>query len=237
MENASAGSDVCMLNSDEPTGACAPDLTTPSTTVQNAVTRLNPQLLYKTELTPLVCQFDMVKVESRQKNSLFSIVKKEARQSNCDVVVVYAMRHPACGACREKGFELSKIAKNDPKTHMLTVVKETGSVDSSILEYYQSFCDRNPIYKDQHWGIYYAMGGRRVSKFSMAAGITRQLRRSFKKKILPNFGGVMKGNLWTMGGVLVFDKHGQLIHVVYEPQFGQELDLEEIKAAISKAKK
>jgi hypothetical protein len=47
----------------------------------------------------------------------------------------------------------------------------------------------------------------------------------------------MKGNLWTMGGVLVFDKHGQMIHVVYEPQFGQELDLEEIKAAVQSARR
>lgn len=237
MENVEGG-DVCILTGNkELTGVCAPDTTTPSTAIQNAITRLNPQLLYKTELSPVVCQFDMVKVEPLQKTTLCSIVKKEARQSKCDVVLVYAIRHPACGACREKGFELAKVAKADAKIRMITVVKETGTVDKSLLEYYQSFGDRNPIYMDENWGIYQAMGGRRVSKFSMMAGISRQLQRGFKKRILPNFGGVMKGNLWTMGGVLVFDKHGRLIHVVYEPQFGQELDLDEIKAAVSRAKK
>jgi hypothetical protein len=165
------------------------------------------------------------------------MVKKEARQSRCDVVLVYAIRHPACGACREKGFELAQLAKADPKLRMVTAVKETGSVDQALLEYYQAYGGRNPINKDEHWGIYHAMGGRRVSKCSMAAGIARQMRRGMKKNVLPNFGGVMKGNLWTMGGVLVFDKHGQMIHVVYEPQFGQELDLEEIKAAVQSARR
>lgn len=229
---------VCEPNatSDESTGACGRDMTTPSTSIQEAAGRLNPQLLYKAELTPIVCQFDMVKVESQHKSSLFAIVKKEARKSNCDVVLVYAIRHPACGACREKGFELAQLAQADPKLRMITAVKETGSVDKSLLEYYQTYGGRNPMYVDEHWGIYHAMGGRRVSKYSMAAGIVKQMRRGMRKKVLPNFGGVMTGNLWTMGGVLVFDKHGQLIHVVYEPQFGQELDLADIRAAVQVAR-
>jgi hypothetical protein len=171
---------------DEPTGACAADTTTPSTSVQQAFGRLNPTLLYKTELMPVVCQFDLVTVESQQKTSLCSMVKKEARQSRCDVVLVYAIRHPACGACREKGFELAQLAKADPKLRMVTAVKETGSVDKALLEYYQVYGGRNPIYKDEHWGIYHAMGGRRVSKYSMAAGIARQMRRGMKKNVLPN---------------------------------------------------
>jgi hypothetical protein len=229
---------VCEKNaaSEEPTGACGRDRTTPSTSIQQAAGRLNPQLLYKAELSPLVCQFDMVKVESARKSSLCAIVKKEARQSGCDVVLVYAIRHPACAACREKGFELAQLAQADPKLRMITAVKETGSIDKSLLEYYQNYGGHNPMYVDEHWNIYHAMGGRRVSKYSMAAGMMRQMRRGLKKKVLPNFGGVMTGNLWTMGGVLVFDKHGQLIHVVYEPQFGQELDLVNIRTAVQLAR-
>jgi ferredoxin-NADP reductase len=89
------------------------------------------------------------------------MVKKEARQSRCDVVLVYAIRHPACGACREKGFELAQLAKADPKLRIVTAVKETGSVDKALLEYYQTYGGRNPIYKDEHRGIYHAMGGQR----------------------------------------------------------------------------
>jgi hypothetical protein len=50
---------------DEPTSACAADTTTPSRSVQEAFGRLNPTLLYKTELMPVGCQFDLVTVESQ----------------------------------------------------------------------------------------------------------------------------------------------------------------------------
>lgn len=203
--------------------------------IASAKEKLDADLLLKTELVKVDCNFGKV-VAQYGKANLKSVVKNERRQSRADMSILYALRHPACGACREKGKALANFVANDGKIAIATVVKDIGKTDKSLLTYYTKYGNRNPIYMDPEWGIYKAMGGRRVRFGTMARKIGGLMVRGMKNGVNPNITEVVKGDLWTQGGVLFFDRKGQLVYVIYEPEFGDELDMEEVAKGIEKAR-
>lgn len=179
----------CLGTTDDE-GACAATVRT--TTVEQAKKRLNVRALNETRLTPLDCKFGVVKAHVGKALSLESIVRK-ATKKQADCVVAYVLRHPACGACREKGKVLSEFVSKEKGVAFFTVVKESGVVDKALIEYYSNYGNRYPIYQDPKMGIYQAMGGRKVSAYDMARGISRVLWRSRKTGVAPNLQQVAKG--------------------------------------------
>lgn len=229
---------VCTVDSTK--DACLP--TAPLTSVENAQSRLNKDVLYKATLVPVNCSFSVVRPEKDKAQSLKGAVTAECRQNRTNVTILYAMRHPACGACREKGTALAEYAKSDPKVTLATVVKDTKQMDEAILEYYVQYGLRNPIYKDDASGIYKAMGGRKFTLWDILRGTPRLASRMWEKnrqgiQLASNKAGVTKGEYWTQGGVLIFDKRGELAGVVYEPVFGDELDMDLVREGVSAARK
>lgn len=107
------------------------------------------------------------------------------------------------------------------------MVKEIGVADEELSNFYQKYF-RKPIYRDKAWKIYKMMGNRKLSFFSLIKGHLKNLRRYKRKKIenVP-FGG----DLYTQGGVLIFDEFGDLQYA-YDEVFGEELDIKAIQAAV-----
>ena len=110
-------------------------------------------------------------------------------------------------------------------------MKETGVDDQSLAEFHTHYFGRNPLYKDGAWKIYKAMGGRKITAYKLMAGLARSLRRHKKKNIKTRMGD---GDGWMQGGVLIFDRQGELIYA-YEENYGFELNMEQIEAIVKSA--
>ena len=190
--------------------------------------RLNVNHLYQIPVIPLNLNFNLVKELREDQLSLRSAIKKERRMTRGkpNVTIVFAIRRPGCGACREHGLQLAKLRKQENFT-LLGCVKETNVDNDALLEFYQEYF-HFPIYKDEGWEIYRAMGGRKIPFFQLIRkGLAIQKR--YKRKNIKNipFGG----DIWTQGGLLLFDKHGKLRYAYYE-NYGDEIDMEEVRNAI-----
>lgn len=201
--------------------------------VTRAATNINPKLLYDIPLIPVDCRFGLVKERPENTMPLKSAVKKDRRaQGGCKVTILFAIRRPGCGNCREHGQQLTEINKLEQDVSFIGVMKHGSGVDdAALLDFYQHYY-RFPLYKDEDWKIYKALGGRKFS-FLRALALMPRLEARYKKKGIPNvpFGG----DIWTQGGVMIFDREGNLRHTVYET-YGEELDKETIRQAIKKAR-
>jgi hypothetical protein len=149
------------------------------------------------------------------------------------VSVVFAIRRPGCGQCREHGMQLSELVREYPDVSITGVIKQTsGSRDPALLDFYTDYFPF-PLYKDEGWNLYRKLGNKKLSLWKMISRIP-ELDRRFKRKGIRNipFGG----DLFTQGGVLIFDKEAKLRFVYYE-SFGKELDMDAIQWAIKEAKR
>jgi len=90
------------------------------------------------------------------------------------------------------------------------------------------------LYKDERWDLFvHACGNRKLSVWKLIAKVPQLTLRYAKKNIrnIP-FGG----DLFTRGGVLIFDKMGKL-RFVYNEKYGDEFDLEALRWAIEESRK
>ena len=120
----------------------------------------------------------------------------------------------------------------------MATIKETGTNDKGLLEFYSDYFDRHSIYMDEKWELYHAMGGRKISAFKLVQRLISAQRRYAKKKIWHSSGNAnpkaAKSN-WMTGGVLVFNRKGELTFVL-EESVGKEFDMAELEAAIDEAR-
>ena len=65
----------------------------------------------------------------------------------------------------------------------MATTKETGQDDIGLLEFYQEYFNSFPIYKDEKWELYKAMGGKSVGLLGMVKGIWRARARLNAKNI------------------------------------------------------
>lgn len=153
--------------------------------------------------------------------------------SDNNVHVVFAIRRPGCGQCREHGMQLAHLVADDarnPNVTLTGVLKETKGIQSSIRDFYSNYFTF-PLYLDEGWDLYHTIGNKKLSVFKMCArGPALEVR--YAKKGIRNI--PLGGDLFTQGGVLIFDKTGKLKFVYYET-FGKPLDMEAIKWAIDHA--
>lgn len=205
-----------------------------ATSIESAKSKLNVEMLLSTLLRKVDCKFQLVRA-SEHERTLANVVQRSLKLQQANIVIVYAVRNPGCNLCRETGKMLSDMVKKDQTLHLISVIKEIGKADQMLLEYHTDYCQRTPIYLDAKWNVYKAMGGRKISRLSVAWRLIGSIVRTAKKDIYANV-DAMKTDFWTQGGVFFFDRTAELVHTIYEPAFGDEMDTEEIREAIWKCR-
>ena len=191
----------------------------------------NIQDLRNLSLVPLNCSFGVVSEHQKDKVTLRKMLRLERKKTECDITILFAVRRPGCPACREHALQLSEFAAKDGRIALVGTVKETGADDKDIIDFYDNYFHHS-IYKDASWGIYKAMGSRKISGRALFKGLMNSFSRYQRKKIDYTLG---KSDGWMQGGLLVFDKDGHLRYA-YEENFGDELDLELLSAAVAEAR-
>lgn len=189
----------------------------------------NVKCLLSLPLVPLNCSFGVV--SEAQTMPLNKMLRKERKKTHSNVTILFAVRRPGCPACREQAMQLSEFAAKDGDIALVATIKETGPDDQDILDFYEKYF-RHSIYKDSQWGIYKAMGSRKISGFGFIKGLVKSLQRYQQKNIDYTVG---KSDGWMQGGLLIFDKRGNLRYV-YEETFGDEIDLELLESAVAEAR-
>jgi hypothetical protein len=196
----------------------------PTSMFLNPSLRENAKNMLQFPLVPLGCHFGTV-VE-KEAISLKSAIRKEGRTDSgrrAEVSVVFVVRRPGCSACREHGQQLSELAKEDGDVAYWAIVKEVGAEEQGILTFFADYF-RFPIYKDEKWKTYKAMGDRKLSKMKLLKNFFAAKGR-WAKKGIPN--RLKGGDIWTEGGILLF-KRGKLRYA-YEETYGEELALADIR--------
>lgn len=133
---------------------------------------------------------------------------------------------------RSIGQQLSELAAKDKRVGLVGILKEAGEENANILEFYENYFNY-PLYKDEKWHIYKAMGGRTLTMETLKAGVQKYMPRYKRKGIPMRFEG---GDRFMMGGVLIFDRRGNLRYS-YEEAYGQELDMQVIEQAIAEVRR
>ena len=194
----------------------------------NESLRKNAGALGDIPLTPLRCKDG--KVRERSPIDFDSAMKKEARNASRHeddaVTVVFVVRRPGCVACREHGLQLSELVDEFRNVSLWAIVKETGVEERGIFSFYKDFFSF-PVYKDENWMVYEAMGNRTIGVIKLIRRFVSAHRRWTDKGIPNRFKG---GDIWVQGGVLFF-KRGELRYA-YEEEYGKEFDVADIRAAI-----
>jgi AhpC/TSA antioxidant enzyme len=216
--------DSCSTTAEE----CRPSA--PHQAVPAAPHRVDPEMLYRIPCIPVLCGFGVVQVKPESTLPLRSMIQKERRSVGGKLTVLFAIRRPGCGACREHGRQLTQLDQLERDVSFVGAIKETGVNDQALLDFYQQYF-RFPIVLDKKWEIFKAMGGRQIGLWPALTSYIR-LQRRYKSQGIPNVQG---GDIWTQGGVLVFDKDGNLRHTYYDT-YGELLDVNVLRAAIREAR-
>lgn len=117
---------------------------------------------------------------------------------------------------------------------MAGTVKETGLDDDGLTEFHQSYFDRHTIYNDEKWQLYNAMGGKNVGAWNLFKATFSGMPRWYKKGI-SNSAKKDRTDPWMLGGVLVFDKKGNLVYAM-EETIGEEFSMARLERAIGAAR-
>jgi len=213
---------------------------------QQHPTIMNSEKLLRIPLIPLNCTFGIVNEDIEKSITLQDVIRKELKnQQPADVTLVFAIRRTGCGSCREHARDLLSLEKQqnqkdggdggvgDRKLSLLGIIKSTEHPDR-LLNFYNDYF-KKPIYKDTKWNIYHALGNRKISFWEFLRKLIPQMKK-YKKRNVVNQAYDPQGDVWTQGGVLLFNKAGQLKFVYYET-FGESLDLDVIRNAIKEARK
>lgn len=150
---------------------------------------------------------------------------------------VFCIRRAGCGSCRDHGRQLAKVAKQvseqtQSKVRLVGIVKKTDAPEGLLEEFYKEYFPF-PIYQDEEWDAFKFLGHRKISPWQLLSTQPRLLKRYQERKVknVP-FGG----DIFTQGGVLLFDGTGTLRYVYYE-EYGHELDTEALTWALQECQR
>jgi len=135
--------------------------------------------------------------------------------------------------CREHGQQLTDAfaAHNNNTVSMWGVLKEVGVDDEGLADFYHNHFTF-PLYLDLEHETFQAFGSRTIG---LTTWNPLRLYRGFKamgKRLADkNITGNYKGEGTIQGGILLFDKQGQLRYA-YDEEIGTELPMEDIQAAV-----
>ena len=111
------------------------------------------------------------------------------------------------------------------------VVKEVGVDDAGLVEFQKDYFSF-PLYRDQSYAFYQALGNRKavgmfLNPFSIALMAWDALQRLMRKKI----GGNLKGEGLVQGGIIIFDRQGMPI-AMYQEETGADLPVADLALAL-----
>jgi thiol-disulfide isomerase/thioredoxin len=190
--------------------------------------RKNLDQIHKVPMIPMNCSFGVVTMKTESVQPLQKAVKNMCRKDVADVAIIFAVRRPGCGYCREHGLQLSELAKEEDLA-MMGVVKGNSIVDENLLEFYSGYF-RFPLYSDETWSLYRLMGDRRLSVGKVLKGLLSSAGKRLSKKNIVNRVSTKEDGL-TEGGLLILDARGT-VRYCYNENFGKELDVELLREAI-----
>ena len=183
--------------------------------------------LYRVPLDRLNTTFGVVTKLDRL--PLKTAIEKEARAQQANVVILLASRRSGWGNCRENAEQLAHLAAQDRRVGLVGVLKDAGEDHAHIREFRENHFHNYPLYQDEKWYVYKALGKRTLSLDVLREGAMRLMPRYKRKNIPMRFEG---GDRFVMGGVLIFDRKGNL-RFVYEEDYGEELDMDVIGQAVA----
>ena len=193
------------------------------------------QLYKKTKLVPLDLHFSCVNekdecvgIMGAHKIALKSQVINA--RTSAQASVLFVVKRPGCILCHEQGHDLQRLIKEFPAESVgaFACVKEINVDNDGLLSLFQNYF-RLPFFRDTNWNIYKVLGDRRVSIPTALWRYRSAKARWEKKGLRGNMVGAGEG--MVLGGVLVFDRKGQLQYA-YKEEFGLELPVDEIRTAI-----
>lgn len=143
--------------------------------------------------------------------------------------------------CREQALTLSVLAAHFGEyledMPIFGVVKETGVDDQGLLEFQRDFFPY-PIYRDQSFAFYKALGDRKLAAtfllnpFGFFSGAVRGWGRITKRKI----DGNLRGEGIVQGGLIVFDNNGKPV-AMHQEETGSEFPLADFVRAVEVVRK
>ena len=190
--------------------------------------------IYKALLRPLDLSFGLV----REKDEILDVrhasqhVVRRAivKGPKAKASVCFVVKRPGCVLCFEQGAALSDLIAEfeDNQVGAWAVVKEVVDPEGVLNLYQQYF--RFPFFLDAKRALYTALGERRIKLLSKKILKLSMLKKRCKEKGIE--GNILgKGEGMILGGVIVFDRRGN-IRYAHQEQFSHELPVDEIRAAI-----
>jgi len=149
--------------------------------------------------------------------------------------ICFVVRRPGWAFCREEGEDLKDFASKDDSPlkgfNLFGVVKETGIDDEGLAEF-QSKHYPFDLYRDNDLVFYNEfLGKQKISlntwnPYKLVVGY-RAITKRLKGKSID---GNLTGEGMIKGGVILFDKNGE-VKYAYQEETGSELPLDDIAAA------
>ena len=153
------------------------------------------------------------------------------------VKVVYCVRREGCGACRMHGQSITQLTTTLTNVQVMGIIKEpktpeqaTNKTAQLALADFQQHYFPFPLYRDTKWDVFKFLGDRKLSNATLVAKAPKLVRLYAQKKI-ENV--IFDGgrDVYTQGGILVFDAQSQLRYIYYD-RYGDELDIDALRLAI-----
>ena len=124
-----------------------------------------------------------------------------------------------------------QLSELSAKASLIGMVKETGVDDEGLSEFYHKYF-KFPLYQDANLALYEGFGNRKIglttwNPIRLVKGFFAMKNRLAEKKL----DGNMVGEGIIQGGVMVFNKQGELTYAQPE-EIGSELDMDAIHSAI-----
>jgi hypothetical protein len=175
------------------------------------------------------CSFGLVTKKPQENAMLYQVVKQQRRKQQAKVTLVFCVRRPGCGFCREHGLQLSELAKTE-NLALIGVIKGDSIDNECALDFYTSYF-RFPLYSDDKLTLFkHILGERTIGIIKFLKGVVGSSAKRHAKKNIANRLNTSEDGL-TQGGICIFDSTGELRHVHYE-SFGEELDIEALRQVI-----
>lgn len=195
-----AGAVSAVATTGAPTTTITPDLsdwTIPARVVLPDRVRKSLPKLAAVPVTPLSCSYGLVTPAPTQL-SFREVVVHELAVQQADVAIVFCIRRAGCGSCREHAVQLTQdfqqqqqqeqegSGENKKKIAIIGIIKDAHD-HADMIELYEDYFDRKPLYHDANWTLGTAMGGRPLQLTDLmrtfVTSRTRFLRKNIKCQI------------------------------------------------------